>query len=48
VVELRTQIEQGTYRVDPAAVADAVVRRLLALAAASVARRTGDDPLQRG
>jgi hypothetical protein len=33
VQDLRQQIEAGEYRVDPSAVADAIVRRLLDVAA---------------
>jgi hypothetical protein len=34
VVKIKDDIEQGSYRVDPTAVADAIVRRIQELAAA--------------
>jgi hypothetical protein len=35
VKQIKEEIEQGTYRVDPKAVADAILRRLRELALAS-------------
>lgn len=44
MAEIKEQIRQGEYRVDPRAVADAIVRRLGALAAVRIERMRALEP----
>jgi hypothetical protein len=42
--EIQQQIGSGEYRVDTQAVADAIIRRLLSVAAPAAAPRSEPDP----